>query len=179
MTLVGLKGHARPTHYTVVHDENKFNAVSVFRWKLSGSDFVETYFLQDELQRLCHELSHTFARATRGVSLIPPAYCACNCPCVPIHPFTVQVLQTPILHANAVAVIFTVCSMLTRYLPLAVVWPLLMKKRPYSRELRGFGAMDPMLKSNRRCTTFKPTLELTLSWVSRNDKGISECNSGM
>jgi len=53
---VGLKGHARPTHYTVVHDENNFNA--------------------DELQRLCHELSHTFARATRGVSLIPPAYYA-------------------------------------------------------------------------------------------------------
>lgn len=24
---VGLKGHARPTHYTVVHDENKFTAV--------------------------------------------------------------------------------------------------------------------------------------------------------
>jgi eukaryotic translation initiation factor 2C len=27
------------------------------------------------LQQLTHALSHTFSRATRGVSLVPPAYC--------------------------------------------------------------------------------------------------------
>jgi len=52
----GLKGTARPTHYTVILDECGFTA--------------------DTLQQLTHALSHTFSRATRGVSLVPPAYYA-------------------------------------------------------------------------------------------------------
>ncbi|KIJ18292.1 hypothetical protein PAXINDRAFT_97712 [Paxillus involutus ATCC 200175] len=52
----GLKGTARPTHYFVVHDENSFNA--------------------DQLQGLTHDLSYMFARATKAVSLVSPAYWA-------------------------------------------------------------------------------------------------------
>ncbi|KAF8341583.1 Piwi domain-containing protein [Cantharellus anzutake] len=52
----GIKGQARPTHYTVLIDECGFKA--------------------DELQTLTHALSYTFARATRGVSLVPPAFYA-------------------------------------------------------------------------------------------------------
>ncbi|KAG8905078.1 hypothetical protein FRB99_000726 [Tulasnella sp. 403] len=52
----GLQGTTRPTHYYVVHDENNFNA--------------------DTLQRLTNATSYMFGRATRAVSLIPPAYYA-------------------------------------------------------------------------------------------------------
>jgi len=52
----GLKGTTRPTHYFVVHDENGFNA--------------------DDLQRVTNDLSYMFARATKAVSLVSPAYWA-------------------------------------------------------------------------------------------------------
>ncbi|KAG8947603.1 hypothetical protein FRC00_009030, partial [Tulasnella sp. 408] len=52
----GLQGTTRPTHYYVVHDENNFTA--------------------DALQRLTNATSYMFGRATRAVSLIPPAYYA-------------------------------------------------------------------------------------------------------
>ncbi|KIJ60908.1 hypothetical protein HYDPIDRAFT_31786 [Hydnomerulius pinastri MD-312] len=52
----GLKGTTRPTHYFVVHDENAFKA--------------------DELQGLTNALSYMFARATKAVSLVSPAYWA-------------------------------------------------------------------------------------------------------
>jgi len=52
----GLQGTTRPTHYYVVHDENNFSA--------------------DALQRLTNCTSYMFGRATRAVSLIPPAYYA-------------------------------------------------------------------------------------------------------
>ncbi|KAG6330100.1 hypothetical protein ID866_8990 [Astraeus odoratus] len=52
----GLKGTTRPTHYYVVHDENSFDA--------------------DTLQGLTHSLSYMFARATKAVSLVSPAYYA-------------------------------------------------------------------------------------------------------
>lgn len=52
----GLQGTTRPTHYTVVHDDNAFKA--------------------DELQGLTHGMSYLFARATKAVSLVPPAYYA-------------------------------------------------------------------------------------------------------
>ena len=52
----GLKGTTRPAHYFVVHDENGFNA--------------------DDLQRLTNDLSYMFARATKAVSLVSPAYWA-------------------------------------------------------------------------------------------------------
>ncbi|KAF9238677.1 Piwi domain-containing protein [Melanogaster broomeanus] len=52
----GLKGTTRPTHYFVVHDENSFKA--------------------DELQGVTNDLSYLFARATKAVSLVSPAYWA-------------------------------------------------------------------------------------------------------
>jgi hypothetical protein len=52
----GLQGTTRPTHYYVVHDEIKFKA--------------------DELQGLTNSVSYMFARATKAVSLVSPAYYA-------------------------------------------------------------------------------------------------------
>ncbi|KAG8215316.1 ribonuclease H-like domain-containing protein [Butyriboletus roseoflavus] len=52
----GIKGTTRSTHYFVVHDENGFNA--------------------DDLERVTNDLSYMFARATKAVSLISPAYWA-------------------------------------------------------------------------------------------------------
>ncbi|OAX43740.1 Piwi-domain-containing protein [Rhizopogon vinicolor AM-OR11-026] len=52
----GLQGTTRPTHYYVVHDEIGFKA--------------------DNLQTLTNALSYMFARATKAVSLVSPAYYA-------------------------------------------------------------------------------------------------------
>ena len=52
----GLQGHVKPTHYTVVYDESKLGA--------------------DEVQQGINTASYLYARATRSVSLIPPAYYA-------------------------------------------------------------------------------------------------------
>ena len=52
----GLQGTTRPTHYFVVHDEIGFNA--------------------DLLQKLTNDISYMFARATKAVSLVSPAYYA-------------------------------------------------------------------------------------------------------
>ncbi|KAG8062958.1 hypothetical protein GUJ93_ZPchr0003g18535 [Zizania palustris] len=52
----GTKGTSRPTHYHVLWDENNFRS--------------------DEVQQLIHNLCYTFARCTRPVSLVPPAYYA-------------------------------------------------------------------------------------------------------
>ena len=49
-------GSTRPTHYYVVHDEIGIGA--------------------DQLQGLTNDVSYMFARATKAVSLIPPAYYA-------------------------------------------------------------------------------------------------------
>ena len=46
----------RPTHYTVVYDENGFGA--------------------DALQQGTHDASYLYARATKAVSLVPAAYYA-------------------------------------------------------------------------------------------------------
>jgi len=51
-----LQGHAKPTHYTVVYDENRFGA--------------------DEVQQGTHTVSYLYARATKAVSLVPAAYYA-------------------------------------------------------------------------------------------------------
>jgi hypothetical protein len=50
----GLQGTSKPAHYVVLMDENKLGA--------------------DQLQNLTHNLCYTFARATRSVSVCPPAY---------------------------------------------------------------------------------------------------------
>ena len=52
----GLQGTTKPTHYFVVHDEIGFRA--------------------DELQNLTNAVSYMFARATKAVSLVSPAYYA-------------------------------------------------------------------------------------------------------
>uniref|UniRef100_A0A061QLL7 Putative argonaute n=1 Tax=Cupiennius salei TaxID=6928 RepID=A0A061QLL7_CUPSA len=51
----GLKGTSRPSHYTVLEDDNEFGA--------------------DEIQKLTYQLCHTYARCTRSISLpVPVAY---------------------------------------------------------------------------------------------------------
>ncbi|CAN8270652.1 unnamed protein product [Cochlearia groenlandica] len=52
----GIQGTSRPAHYHVLLDENKFTA--------------------DELQTLTNSLCYTFARCTKSVSIVPPAYYA-------------------------------------------------------------------------------------------------------
>ncbi|KAK4286389.1 hypothetical protein QN277_002950 [Acacia crassicarpa] len=52
----GIKGTSRPTHYHVLFDEN--------------------YFKADELQTLTNNLCYTYARCTKSVSIVPPAYYA-------------------------------------------------------------------------------------------------------
>ncbi|KAF7986866.1 hypothetical protein HWV62_12600 [Athelia sp. TMB] len=52
----GLQGTVRPTHYTVIYDENKLGA--------------------DEVQQGTHAASYLYARATKAVSLVPAAYYA-------------------------------------------------------------------------------------------------------
>ncbi|KAL5212258.1 hypothetical protein ABZP36_023105 [Zizania latifolia] len=52
----GIQGTSRPVHYHVLWDENKFTA--------------------DGLQTLTNNLCYTYARCTRSVSIVPPAYYA-------------------------------------------------------------------------------------------------------
>jgi eukaryotic translation initiation factor 2C len=52
----GLQGTSKPAHYVVLRDDIKLGA--------------------DQLQSLTHNLCYTFARATRSVSICPPAYYA-------------------------------------------------------------------------------------------------------
>ncbi|KAI8354349.1 Piwi domain-containing protein [Mortierella sp. GBAus27b] len=52
----GLLGTSRPSHYCVLHDENKFTS--------------------DDLQDFTFKMCHLFARCTRTVSMVPPAYYA-------------------------------------------------------------------------------------------------------
>lgn len=57
-----LKGTARPAHYTVLLDE-------IFRAEYKQN-------AADELEKLTHELCYLFGRATKAVSICPPAYYA-------------------------------------------------------------------------------------------------------
>uniref|UniRef100_A0ACD5UNX7 Uncharacterized protein n=1 Tax=Avena sativa TaxID=4498 RepID=A0ACD5UNX7_AVESA len=52
----GIQGTSRPAHYHVLYDENRFTA--------------------DGLQSLTNNLCYTYARCTRSVSVVPPAYYA-------------------------------------------------------------------------------------------------------
>ncbi|KAI5084533.1 hypothetical protein GOP47_0000702 [Adiantum capillus-veneris] len=52
----GIQGTSRPAHYHVLWDENNFTA--------------------DNLQTLTNNLCYTYARCTRSVSIVPPAYYA-------------------------------------------------------------------------------------------------------
>ena len=55
-THAGSQGHAKPVHYTVLYDENKLGA--------------------DEVQQGINTMGYLYARATKVVSLIPPAHYA-------------------------------------------------------------------------------------------------------
>lgn len=59
-----LKGTARPAHYTVLMDE-------IFRDKYGVGDKAA-----DQLEKLTHDLCYLFGRATKAVSICPPAYYA-------------------------------------------------------------------------------------------------------
>ncbi|XP_022144917.1 protein argonaute PNH1-like isoform X2 [Momordica charantia] len=52
----GIQGTSRPAHYHVLWDENNFSA--------------------DDIQSLTNNLCYTYARCTRSVSVVPPAYYA-------------------------------------------------------------------------------------------------------
>ena len=52
----GLQGTSRPTHYSILVDENKLCV--------------------DDIQALCYNLCHVYARCTRVVSIVPPVYYA-------------------------------------------------------------------------------------------------------
>ncbi|KAK8601699.1 hypothetical protein V6N13_058617 [Hibiscus sabdariffa] len=52
----GIQGTSKPTHYHVLYDENRFSA--------------------DILQMLTNSLCYTYARCTKSVSIVPPAYYA-------------------------------------------------------------------------------------------------------
>lgn len=52
----GIQGTSRPAHYYVLWDDNNFTA--------------------DGLQSLTNNLCYTYARCTRSVSIVPPAYYA-------------------------------------------------------------------------------------------------------
>ncbi|KAJ3223159.1 argonaute 1 [Chytriomyces hyalinus] len=52
----GLQGTSKPTHYHVLYDENRFTS--------------------DSLQELTYRLCYLYCRATRSVSVVPPAYYA-------------------------------------------------------------------------------------------------------
>ncbi|CAN0926255.1 Protein argonaute MEL1 [Linum grandiflorum] len=52
----GIQGTSRPVHYHVLYDENKYSS--------------------DNLQILTNNLCYTYARCTRSVSVVPPAYYA-------------------------------------------------------------------------------------------------------
>ncbi|GAO17413.1 hypothetical protein UVI_02024090 [Ustilaginoidea virens] len=57
-----LQGTARPAHYTVLLDE-------IFRYRYGKT-------AANEVERLTHELCYLFGRATKAVSICPPAYYA-------------------------------------------------------------------------------------------------------
>ncbi|KAK5079065.1 hypothetical protein LTR64_002514 [Lithohypha guttulata] len=67
-----LQGTAKPCHYVVVHDE-------IFRrraFKKARDGRSPGQHAQDDLEALTHAMCYMFGRATKAVSLCPPAYYA-------------------------------------------------------------------------------------------------------
>lgn len=68
-----LQGTARPAHYFVVHDE-------IFRRRYrsgkGGRPLPPDRTVADMLEELTHAMCYTYGRATKAVSLCPPAYYA-------------------------------------------------------------------------------------------------------
>jgi len=53
---IALQGTARPAHYTILKDENGFNA--------------------NTLEKVLHAMAYVFNRATKAISIVPGAYTA-------------------------------------------------------------------------------------------------------
>lgn len=68
-----LKGTARPAHYVVIHDE-VFRRRATMEKKTDARTVAQR--AADEVERLTHAMCYTFGRATKAVSLCPPAYYA-------------------------------------------------------------------------------------------------------
>lgn len=64
-----LQGTARPCHYYIVHDE-------IFRQIYAKSIPVPFQSIADIVEDLTHNMCYLFGRATKAVSLCPPAYYA-------------------------------------------------------------------------------------------------------
>lgn len=68
-----LQGTAKPCHYIVVHDE-------IFRRRAAAATTKDGRTVgqraQDDLEGLTHAMCYMFGRATKAVSLCPPAYYA-------------------------------------------------------------------------------------------------------
>ncbi|KLO14205.1 Piwi-domain-containing protein [Schizopora paradoxa] len=64
----GLLGTSRPSHYIVVKDENNFTS--------DQNSLGLKYLHLNRLQAFCFTLCHTYARATRSVSIPAPVYYA-------------------------------------------------------------------------------------------------------
>ncbi|KAI9850709.1 MAG: hypothetical protein M1838_005200 [Thelocarpon superellum] len=64
----GLQGTARPAHYFIVHDE-------IFGHR-NPNPKTGTTTVADELEQLTHNMCYLFGRATKAVSICPPAYYA-------------------------------------------------------------------------------------------------------
>lgn len=70
----GLQGSARPTHYTVIYDESRFSVDEIQQG--SGVLSFSRFYGNDMKFIGTHTASYAYARATKAVSLIPPAYYA-------------------------------------------------------------------------------------------------------
>ena len=64
-----LQGTARPCHYSIVHDE-------IFRQVYAKSTPYPFQNIADIVEDLTHNMCYLFGRATKAVSLCPPAYYA-------------------------------------------------------------------------------------------------------
>jgi len=64
-----LLGTSRPAHYTVLHDE-------IFRSPNAQTSDAADVAAANQLEKLTFEMCHLFGRATKAVSICPPAYYA-------------------------------------------------------------------------------------------------------
>ena len=62
-----LKGTARPAHFFIVHDEVFSNKAVVAKLNKPG------YSVADVVEEMCHQMAYLYPRATKAVSLCPPA----------------------------------------------------------------------------------------------------------
>lgn len=72
-----LQGTAKPCHYVVVHDEIfRRRAAATTKADLQKARTIKEQLAADNLEALTHAMCYMFGRATKAVSLCPPAYYA-------------------------------------------------------------------------------------------------------